>query len=458
MNYLKLLFLLILPSSLLGQVKGDWYGMLDIGAVQIPLVIHINDVDNTILLDSPDQQVKGKKTDTCTTTKGQIYFEIREWNVLYKGEYDPTEDKIIGDFLQNGYDAKLNFQRTEIEKRKIKRPQNPPSKVSYEIVEVKFKNKKGKVVLNGTLTIPIGKGPFPAVVLASGSGQQDRNEEMVKHKPFHVIAHHLTSNGIMVLRFDDRFYGESSKKFYNSSMEDFAGDVSSAVNYLRKNKKVDREKLGVIGHSEGGIHAPIAASQNENIKFIISLAGVGVNGIDLLIKQRHDLLKIEGVTFESTLVKDSLFMRKIFAQIQTEEGLTKADTKKFLTEFFDDLTEEEYKEYGDSKEIIMERIPEFFDMYSMRSFLEYEPKKYWDQIDLPLLALNGSRDIQVDPDQNIAGFKSLSDHPKTETIVFEGLNHLFQKCESCLLTEYGILEQTIEVEVLEKMLGWIKKL
>ncbi|MCB0478161.1 MAG: alpha/beta fold hydrolase [Crocinitomicaceae bacterium] len=458
MHYLRILFLLLIPISSWTQISGDWHAMLEVGPTQIPLDIHIDFENNVLTLDSPDQQVMGKNVDTLVLTDSTVYFEIRAWKVRYTGKYDQKKELINGEFFQAGVTFPLNFGRDEIEKKEIKRPQNPPDAVEYEVLEVSFKNKKGKFELHGTLTIPKGDGPFPAVVLASGTGQQDRNEEMIKHKPFHVLAHHLTSNGVMVLRFDDRFFGESQPKFFNSTMEDFASDVSSAIDFLSKQKKVDKDKLGVVGHSEGGIHGPIAASQNKKIKFIVSMAGVGVRGIDLLIRQRRLLLGVEGVTLESTFVKDSLMLLKIYNEIKSEDGLKYEETQQIVKDFFDNLTEEEIKEFGDSPSIVKQQIPQFFAMKAIQSFLEYDPKLYWDQVQIPVLALNGSRDIQVEPTQNLTGFKSLFNHPKCETYLFDGLNHLFQKCESCTISEYGSIETTIEPEVLDKITSWIKGL
>ncbi|MEZ4936094.1 MAG: alpha/beta fold hydrolase [Crocinitomicaceae bacterium] len=458
MNYLNKLFLLLIPITSFGQIQGDWHGMLEVGPAQIPLDIHIDINKMQLTLDSPDQQVMGKNVDTLDLSDSTVYFEIRAWKVVYKGKYHSETEQIKGEFFQAGVTFPLIFGRDEIKKKEIKRPQNPPDEVNYEVIEVSFKNKKGKFELHGTLTVPKGEGPFPAVVLASGTGQQDRNEEMIKHKPFHVLAHHLTNNNIIVLRFDDRYFGESQPKFFNSTMEDFASDVSAAIDFLFKQKKVNKEKLGIVGHSEGGIHGPIAASQNKKIKFIVSMAGVGVRGVDLLIRQRRLLLGQEGVTLESTFVKDSLMLLKIYDEIKSENGLEYEETKQIVKDFFDNLSQEEIKEFGDSPEIVKQQIPQFFAMKAIQSFLEYDPNLYWDKVLIPVLALNGSKDIQVEPSQNLGGFKNLFNHPKCEIYLFEGLNHLFQKCQSCTIAEYGLIETTIEPEVLDKIADWINKL
>lgn len=458
MNYFKILCWILIPISSFGQLNGDWHGMLEVGPTQIPLVLHIDKASNSLTIDSPDQGMLGREVDSLVLTESRVYFEIRSLRLIYNGKFDDEAQSIKGQFMQSGFETVLDFGRDEIKKKEIKRPQTPPDFVAYEVKEVSFKNKKGKLKLNGTITIPVGEGPFPAVVLASGTGQQDRNEEMVKHKPFHVLAHHLTSNGIIVLRFDDRYFGESQPKFFNSSMEDFGSDVSAAVDFLRKQKKVDKAKLGVIGHSEGSIHAPIAASKNRHIKFIVSMAGVGVRGVDLLIRQRRMLLGQEGVTLQSTYEKDSLMLLAIYDKIQSEDGLKQTETKKIVSEFFESLTEKEIEEFGSAVDIIKEQIPSFFAIPAIQSFLVYDPKPYWEKLKIPLLALNGSDDVQVHPFQNIEAFKKLSTNPKTEFVIFEGMNHLFQKCESCTIGEYGSIETTIEPEVMEKISEWINKL
>lgn len=458
MKNLRLLFLLIFPISLFSQTEGDWNGMLEVGAIQIPLVIHVDSEKGEIVLDSPDQMVQGKKTDSAVVSKEGLSFQIKAWGVFYNGEYDPTDNKIKGEFEQNGFKTQLVFQREKIEKKEIKRPQTPKGPEGYEEIEVSYKNKKAKLTLNGTLTIPEGEGPFPAVILASGTGQQDRNEEMVKHQPFHVIAHHLSKNGIIVLRFDDRYFGVSSSKFHNSSMEDYASDVSAGIDFLVKNKKVDKNKVGVVGHSEGGLHAPIAATMNKKIKFIVSLAGVGVDGIDLLIRQRQIVMGQEGFKRDSILIKDSLMMTKVFNQIKSPEGMDEAKCLEIVEEYLDGMSESEIEAFAESIPTIKKALPRMYSFPSIQSFLLYEPEKYWSQIDLPLLALNGSKDVQVEADQNISGFKKLNNNPKSEFVVFDGLNHLFQKCDICTISEYAAIETTIEPEVLDKVLSWIKSL
>ena len=262
----------------------------------------------------------------------------------------------------------------------------------------------------------------------------------------------------MVLRFDDRYFGESSIKFYESSMEDFGSDVSAAIDFVYKNKKADRSKIGVVGHSEGSIHAPIAATMNSKIKFIVSLAGVGEQGINLLVKQRRELLILEGIAMESTLEKDSVMLFNLFNEIDSEEGLTKEKINTIVDDFFEGLTDEETKQFGESIPMVKKSLADFFTLHAIQSFLKYNPKEYWTQIDLPLLALNASKDIQVDAGRNIEGFKKLNQNSKSEYYVFEGMNHLFQKCESCRMEEYGMIETTIEPEVMEKVTAWIKGL
>ncbi len=457
MNYLRSLLWVLIPIVSFGQFDGEWNAMLNVGAQQLPIKIHISRDSNQLLLDSPDQKVIGKEADTIHLSDSTVYFEIKTWNVIYEGQYLSDENQIKGTFKQIGFTTELVFQREVVEKKEIKRPQNPPEKVDYEVIEVSYKNKKGKFTLHGTLTIPKGEGPFPAVILASGTGQQDRNEEMVKHKPFHVIAHHLTSNGVIVLRFDDRYFGESQPKFFNSSMEDFASDVSAGIDFLSKQKKVDKEKLGVIGHSEGGIHAPIAASKNKKIKYIISMAGVGVKGTDLLTRQRQLLLRQEGIHMESILEKDSLMLLQLYAELDTEDGLQFKESTKIVEQFFESLNDEEMSFYADAVDAVKAQLPRFFGVYAIQSFLKYDPAPYWEKVDIPVLVLNGSKDVQVEAEQNISGFKKLIKNPKSEFVVFDGLNHLFQKCESCSIEEYGSIETTIEQEVLDKLLDWILK-
>jgi pimeloyl-ACP methyl ester carboxylesterase len=311
--------------------------------------------------------------------------------------------------------------------------------------------------LAGTLSIPEGDGPFPAVILITGSGSQNRNEELMGHKPFWVIADYLSRNGIAVLRYDDRGVGQSQNSSSPSTSADFAIDVESAFNYLKTNPKINPKVIGLAGHSEGGLIAPMAAAADDGIAFIISLAGTGVTGEQILYRQNYDLNKASGMQ-EKELKAAISMSRKMYAVLKKEP-----DNKK-ATDEMTAIMKKALTRQKTSPEDIKKSLDGFPASAAVltspwyRYFLITNPADYWKKVKCPVLALNGERDLQVAADINLPAIdKALKSggNQSVKIMKLPELNHHFQHCKTGLPSEYGEIEETFSPEVLKIMSDWI---
>src|SRR5690606_19372254 len=286
MNKLFTTFLFVLFSFTLAaqsELVGQWHGTLEIQGIKLRVVINVEETENgyKTTMDSPDQGAKGIPVAVTVFENPNVKFAIP--GVLeYTGEL--KGNTIVGTFKQSGMSLLLNLTKNTSGEDLIKRPQEPKEPFPYYAENITFKNEKAAITLSGTLTLPNQTGNFPAVVLISGSGPQNRNSEILGHKPFLIWADYLTRNGIAVLRFDERGVGESEGNFTTATSNDFATDVQSAVEFLKTRKEINKKQIGLIGHSEGGIVAPMVAALNpKDINFIVLLAGTGVQGDELLL-------------------------------------------------------------------------------------------------------------------------------------------------------------------------------
>lgn len=284
----KLIFtisLLILATGLLSaqDITGTWNGILNVQGTQLELVFHIEQTDSgySATFDSPDQGAKDISFNSATYDAPNLKLTAPNIAVVYEGTL--KADSLIGTWNQGGRSFQLNMSRNKVEKESRRRPQEPEKPYPYHEEEVAFENKEDALTLAGTLTLPRKTGSFPAVILISGSGPQNRNEEIYGHKPFLVLADHLTRNGIAVLRYDDRGTAESTGNHSTATSADFATDVESAVDYLKSRSEIDPKQIGLIGHSEGASIASVVASRNRDVAFIVMLAGIGISGKELNI-------------------------------------------------------------------------------------------------------------------------------------------------------------------------------
>ena len=294
---LILIVILTALSTYAQDITGQWNGLLKVQGIQLRVVFNISKTVTgfSSTMDSPDQGAKGIPVTSTSFENSVLKLTVTNLGVEYEGTLTKNNN-ITGTFRQAGQSFPMVLSREKIEKEKIVRIQEPTAPFPYYSEDVKFANTVDKIMLAGTLTLPGKEGIFPVVILISGSGPQNRNEELMGHKPFLVLADHLTRKGIAVLRFDDRGTAESTGDFKKATSMDFARDVESAIKYLQTRKEVNKNQIGLIGHSEGGIIAPMVAAESKDIHFIVLLAGTGIRGDQLLLLQQELIGKASGIS------------------------------------------------------------------------------------------------------------------------------------------------------------------
>ena len=441
------------------DITGQWNGVLKVQAVQLRIVFHITKMDSaySATMDSPDQGAKGIPVTTTSFENPKLKLEVKNAGITYEGE---LKDNIIeGSFKQGTLSTQLNLTRDTAFQTALKRPQEPAPPYPYYTEEVSFINTKANITLAGTLSLPKKEGVYPAVILISGSGPQNRDEEVFGHKPFLVIADYLTRNGIAVLRYDDRGVAKSTGSFQTATSADFADDVESAIAYLKGRKEIDKLKIGLIGHSEGGMIAPMVAARSKDVHFIILMAGTGLRGDQVLLLQQELIAKASGVP-AAAIEKGKVTNGKAFQMIvhATDNEQLKTDLTNYLTQIINDSTSGITVPNGMSREqFISLQVNQTMSPW-MQYFIKYNPATALEKVKCPVLAVNGANDLQVAPNENLDAIKAAlaKGGNKNVTIkVYPNLNHLFQESATGLPAEYGTIEQTFSPTVLEDMSKWI---
>lgn len=443
-----ILFSLWIVDARSQSITGDWNGLLKTNSISLRLVFHINKTGDKLsaTLDSPDQKMYGLECDTVFFNPPKLRIEMKKLGAFYEGVYLNGSVQFKGTFTQHGMSLPLDLSQKAIAKIKPNRPQTPVSPFPYTIEEVTFKNNEQGNILAGTITTPKNLKKFPIVVMITGSGAQDRDETLFDHKPFWVIADHFARNGIGTLRMDDRGVGESSKGKENPTTADFATDINSAVEFL---KAKGYKNIGLAGHSEGAMIAPMVSGRNKNVKFIISLAGPGIRIDSLMLLQLSATLKSMNIDeFSANLNKT--VVRKAYGFFQSYKG---DSLKRDLQQYLD----KEVPLGGEMNKNVSTQLANPWYDY----FIKFNPGLYISKLKIPVLVLNGSKDIQVVPEENLAGWKeSLTRAENTKYTIkqLSGLNHLFQTANKGTFAEYAELEETISPEVLQIMTDWILKI
>lgn len=443
------------------ELKGSWAGTLKISNVELRIVFNVvkdSSGELTANLDSPDQGAYGILVDEVIVNGDSIKFIVGVVKGFYAGKIYPDSLKISGIWNQGGMSLPLDLRKTE-KVEKPNRPQEPNEPFPYKSEEVKFVNTEAGDTLAGTLTLPDKTGLFTAVVLVSGSGPQNRNEELLGHKPFLVLSDYLTRNGIAVLRYDDRGIGESTGDYRNATSEDFASDALAAVEFLRKRRDIG--KIGIAGHSEGGLIAPMVAIESDDVDFIVLIAGTGIRGDSILILQTELILNATGEDEES-IKKDLKVYRRIYNEILThkDDEQLKQDLTTILSEAYEFLSEEEKTQAG-SKEIMIEGQLNVVLSPWFRFFVKYDPYPTLKKVKCPVLAINGEKDLQVPPKENLNAIESAlkeGGNKNFKVVEMPGLNHLFQKCETGSPLEYGKIEETFSTDAMKVIAEWIWEL
>ncbi len=458
---MKTIFTLLLALTALAgfaatDITGDWNGMLDAGGQKLRLVFHISATEEGLsaTLDSPDQGAFALPVAGVIFADPRLELLMDTPPITYSGEL--KDGMFVGTFKQSGFEAPLDLQREALPKPVYIRPQEPKEPFGYRVEEVLFANPEAGIELAGTLTLPEGEGIFPAVALISGSGAQNRDEELMGHKPFWVIADHLTRNGIAVLRFDDRGVGGSGGDASTGTTYDFASDAVSAVRYLKTRPELGL--IGLVGHSEGGIIAPIAATECAEVDFIVLLAGTGIRGDKLLLAQEEAIYSVSGMEAEELkqLLEVNAAAFELAVNAPDLETL-KTELGAFLKEKMDDgsIAIPEGTSYDELYKMQMDSMTSPW----MFEFIRLDPSAWLSRVTCPVLALNGSKDLQVPPQLNLPAIGAaleLAGNRDFTLTEFPGLNHLFQESETGHPDEYAQIEQTFAPVALEQMTTWIK--
>jgi len=434
-------------------IVGDWLGALTIGGgIKLRVVFHITRAAGGIsaTMDSPDQGVSGLPVSSAQITGKAVKLESAVAHGKFEGKISEDGNSMDGTWKQGPGSFPLLLKRVT-DSSTLKppaRPQEPRKPYPYREEDVGYENKAAGNTLAGTLTIPTGKGPFPAVVLIPGSGPHDRDETIMGHKPFLVLADYLTRKGIAVLRYDDRGVGKSTGNLAGATSADLAGDAEAAFAYLKGRPEVDARRIGLIGHSEGGIIAPMIAARNHDVNFVVTLAGSGVPGDKVLVSQAQLVAEAGGMNQELA-AKAGARQREILGLVKQSPDNTAL--KKALEEKFGGQVPDEQ----------LDGLVAQLGSPWYRYFINYDPAPALRKVSCPVLALNGDKDTQVSSRENLPVIHAALEaggNKNFETDELVGLNHLFQTAKTGAPKEYGEIEETISAAALEKISGWILKL
>lgn len=438
-------------------LEGLWLSTIQAGPTTLRLGLHVTREPNGLSgkLDSIDQGAFGLPLSSISEHAGKVKFELKTLGISFEGALD--NDALSGQWRQGGFVAPLVFKRVE-KLPEIVRPQEPKKPYPYSEEEVSYVNAKAGIRFAGTLTLPSGAGPHPAALLITGSGPQDRNESIAGHKPFLVLADYLTRRGIAVLRVDDRGVGGSGGKPDEGTTEDFAGDALAGVAYLKSRKEIDARRIGLVGHSEGGLVAPLAAAQSPDVAFIVLMAGPGVVGEKILEAQGELILRAMGVPQEIA-ARNRQLQRLTFDVLKQEKDNAAAQRKirEGAAKMKAGLSADQQKGM-DALIARMESQLKFVSSAWFRAFLSYDPRPALMKVKAPVLAASGERDLQVPPQQNlpaIAEALEAGGNRDYTLVKLPGLNHLFQTSQNGSPVEYPQIEETIAPAALQVVGDWI---
>jgi uncharacterized protein len=456
-----LIVFFVCAASAFGQdITGQWYGLMNVSTIELKVVFNISKTADgySATMDSPDQEAKGIPATSVSFGQSVLKIENTKINFQFEGTLN-KDNVIVGKFIQGGQTYPLEMSRTPF--GAAARPQEPKPPFPYYSEDIKFVNERDKIELAGTLTLPRNVGMYPVVVMITGSGPQNRNEELLGHKPFLVIADFLTRNGFGVLRVDDRGVAESKGDFKTATTLDFSYDVEAAVKYLKTRKEINKKKIGLIGHSEGGMIAPMVAARSRDIAFIVLLAGPGIPGDKLLLLQAELIGRASGVP-EAALKQQLDINRGAFEIVKssTDPAVVKDRLSVYLKKAYSDALGPEKPAGYNGDDAIRGPLSELSSVW-MQYFILLDPAVFLSRVKCPVLALNGGNDLQVPPKEDLAGISSSllkAGNKKVTTIELPKLNHLFQESATGLPADYGKIEQTFSPAALAQVLQWMKNI
>jgi pimeloyl-ACP methyl ester carboxylesterase len=433
------------------DVSGTWLGTISEGAVPVRVVFNLSlnpDGKFAGTTDLPDQGGFGISLSQIEVRGRHVVLAAASLDVSFSGDLSADGNTLAGTATQAGQTTTLVLEK-QPGPLDYRRPQDPVKPYPYNCVDVTFANSDAGITLAGTLTWPQGAGPFRTVVLIAGSGPQNRNEELMNHRPFLVLSDALTRAGIATLRYDKRGVGQSGGDYAGATSPDFAADARAAVQYLRGQASFVASSIGLVGHSEGGLLAPTAAYANPDVAFLVLLAGPGVPGDEVLISQARAIGAVQGMSTDQLDEAEAL-NRRLYACFRAT-----SDPKELERQLRDVLTSAGVT--GAQQDAVIAEL----NTPWMRFFVTYDPAPVLTRTAIPVLALNGSLDLQVLPDLNLPPIQAALQGAGNQQATVQklaGLNHLFQHAITGAPTEYGSIDETMAPEVLAQVAGWITSL
>ncbi len=442
----------------------SWKGTLVAGAQKFEFQLRIfqaEDGELSAKLDSFSENFVGLPVE-LTVDEQHLTFEVKISAGKYEGKFSEDKNRLDGHWSQRGQKLPLSFEKIDLkDTRKLgdaKRPQHPKKPYPYLAKEVSFENEPAGITLAGTLTLPNDAEDAPAVILISGSGAQDRDETIFEHKPFLVIADYLTRNGIAVLRYDERGVGKSTGSFSNATSEDFAKDVVAGIQYLKQQPEIDPGQIGLIGHSEGAMIAPMLAAQRDDIAWIVMLAGPGVDGAQIGVSQSRAMAEAAGAPPNIVDAQEKMLKQLFDVLMKSDEPLADEFVDDIMQQFEEGLGED--KPPAEMRDALKQRLEAINNPW-FRYFLKYDPRPVLARVSCPVLVLNGKKDLQVLVDLNVDAIEqALRDggNESFEIHKLDNLNHLFQSTDGPgLVTEYGQIEETFSPVALNIICDWIQQ-
>lgn len=463
--FILLLFLLpfhLFAQSTEDQLAGVWLGKIEVGKqtyIRLAFTVKSEGDKWVATMASPDQDLFDLPVSGVTVDGNKVRLEVNKLKGEWNGIYNADADLLEGDWIQAGKNFPCALSRVDSVPR-VNRPQTPMKPFPYATEDVVVKCPQGGHTLAGTLSMPTDGQHLTAAILITGSGGQDRDESILGHKPFAVIADYLTQNGIAVLRLDDRGIGKSTGDFFSATSVDFANDISAAVDFLKGRPEIDPTKIGLIGHSEGGVVGPMVAAQRNDVAYVVMLAGLGTTGAQVLIEQGQLISKAEGIS-DDGLKFYADYQAHIFDLIREEDDVAKLKKKirKYNEKFLKSCPTEIQEELGLDAEGAERSMKTLITPW-FRYFIVLDPASYLPKVKCPVLAVNGDKDLQVPSTSNLPAIERLLKEGGNEDVMIReipNLNHLFQTTETGAVSEYSVIEETFSPSVLRLMGDWINE-
>ncbi len=445
------------------QLIGVWQGTVHhpkIGDVEFYFTIEKKDANIYMgKVDIPAQKARGVPVTAVRFDAPDLVLDISSFGIVYEGKTAADFSVIKGQLKVGDEILSLELKRSA-GVPESRRPQEPVKPYPYKEIEVEFSNPKANITLSGTLTLPHGPGPFPAAILISGSGPHDRDESIAGHRPFLVLSDYLTRQGIAVLRYDDRGVMKSDGNFHKSTTVDFATDTQAAWAFLNTHSRIDSQRIGLVGHSEGALIGTMVAAKNRKVAFLILLAGTGVPGEQLALLQGQEVSRSRGAS-EEAIRKETLMNKRLFQVFMVQEDTQQAEVqmKKIIADSLAQMSDTEKKELNVSEQSLITDMKGFLADYPWARFIiGYDPTTDLQKVRCPVLALNGDKDTQVSADVNLPAIEMAlkkAGYTNCEIKKLPGLNHMFQTAQTGHPREYGKLDETIAPSVLQLAGDWI---